>query len=213
MVRMMTGLGAVVLAGMLGSGAALAAQQNPETRNIEEVPAGSYALDALHSKVTWGVDHYGFSTYQGQFTGITGSLKLADDPAESQLDIEIPLDQVITGSDLNEHLQSEDFFNTSAHPTATFRSTSITMEDDNEATIEGELTLNGQTHPLTIEAEFNRAAVYPYDKNYRLGFDGEATLTRSHYGIDYLLPEGDDDMGISDEVELDIEAEFVPNQE
>ncbi|WP_204352718.1 YceI family protein [Salinicola halophilus] len=202
-------LGITTLVGLLSSGAVLAAEQ-PETNDISEVPTGTYQLDGSHSKTTWAVDHYGFSTYQGQFTGITGTLKLADDPAQSELNIEIPLDQVLTGSSLDDHLASDDFFDVEQNPTATFRSTQIELDDDNEATIEGELTFNGQTHPLTIEAEFNQAAVYPFDENYRLGFDGEAEMMRSDWGLDYLLPEGDSAMGISDAVELEIEAEFTP---
>ncbi|MFC0266728.1 YceI family protein [Kushneria aurantia] len=212
MMRSTTTLSAAVFAGMLASSAALASSQTPQTQDIDDVPAGTYSLDSLHSKVTWAVDHYGFSTYQGQFSGITGTLELADDPADSSLNIEIPLDQVITGSALDDHLQGEDFFNTSQHATATFTSTRIEMDGDDEATIHGDLTLNGQTHPLTIDAHFNRAAIYPFDETYRLGFDGEATLTRSEWGITYILPEGDNGMGISDDVELDIEAEFTPQQ-
>lgn len=207
-----TTLSAAVLAGMLSAGTAMADQQKPETNNINDVPAGTYSLDALHSRVSWSVDHYGFSTYEGQFVDLSGDLRLGEDPSNSQLTIEIPLNQVLTGSDLSEHLQGEDFFNTAEHATATFKSTSIVVDDDNEATINGELTLNGYTQPLTIEAEFNRAAIYPYDEKYRLGFDGEATLKRSDYGIKYLLPEGNG-QGISDEVELDIAAEFVPQSQ
>lgn len=209
MVNVKTALSAAVLTGMLASSAALAGEQ-PATDSLEEVPTGTYDLDGLHSKITWAVDHYGFSTYQGQFTEVTGSLELAEALTESQLMIEIPLAQVLTGSDLDDHLQSEDFFNTEENATATFRSTSIEMDGDDEGTITGDLTLNGQTHEITIDATFNQADVYPFDENYRLGFDGEATLTRSDYGIDYLLPEGDSNMGISDEVELHIAAEFIP---
>lgn len=216
MTRMMTTLGAsalgvTALVGLLGSSAALAAEQ-PRTNNLAEVPTGTYQLDGSHSKATWAVDHYGFSTYQGQFTGLTGTLKLADDPADSELNIEIPLEEVVTGGALDDHLASDDFFNVAENPTASFRSTRIELDDDNEATIEGELTFNGQTHPLTLEAEFNQAAVYPFDETYRLGFDGEAEMMRSDWGLDYLLPEGDSAMGISDRVELDIEAEFTPQQ-
>ena len=38
---------------------------------------------------------------------------------------------------------------------------------------------------------------------YKAGFDGEATIRRSDFGITYALP------GVSDEVELHIEGEFV----
>ncbi|WP_106419323.1 YceI family protein [Salinicola tamaricis] len=202
-------LGAAGLVTLLGSTSALAAPP-PATRDITQVLAGTYRLDPLHSKVTWAVDHYGFSTYQGQFTAASGTLALAEDPTRSQLTIQIPLDQVVTGSALDEHLAGDDFFDVAVNPIATFRSTRITLAGDNQATIEGQLTLNGQTHPLTLDATFNRAAVYPYDDTYRLGFDADAEMRRSDWGIDFLLPKGSDGMGISDRVALEIEAEFTP---
>ncbi|OHV10540.1 YceI family protein [Kushneria phosphatilytica] len=192
----------------LAGGQAMAADQ-PETGSITEVPAGHYTLDPLHSKITWGVDHYGFSHYEGQFVDLSGSLQLAEKPSKSQVSVQLPLAEVLTGSALSEHLQGEKFFNSAQYPKASFKSTSIEMTGDDSAKITGELTLNGQTHPLTIDATFNQAAVYPFDKQYRLGFDGTATLKRSDYGIDYLMPEKGQ-KGISDEVRLDIEAEFVP---
>ncbi|ART63843.1 YceI family protein [Kushneria marisflavi] len=204
-----TVLSAAVLAGMLSIAPAMADQQTPETDNINDVPAGNYTIDPLHSKITWGVDHYGFSHYEGQFVDLSGSLRLGEDPADSNLKIEIPLNRVLTGSDLSEHLQGEKFFNSSKHPTATFTSTSIELDGDDEATIIGDLSLNGQTHSVEIDAEFNRGGVYAFDKKYHIGFNGEATIKRSDFAINYLMPEGDQ-QGISDEVKLQIEAEFVP---
>lgn len=206
-----TALSAAVLAGMLSIAPAMADQQQPKTDNINDVPAGNYTIDPLHSKITWGVDHYGFSNYEGQFVDLSGSLRLGEDPADSNLKIEIPLNKVLTGSDLSEHLQGENFFNSAEHATATFTSTSIEIDGDDEATITGNLALNGQTHPVEIDAEFNRGAVYPFDEKYHIGFNGEATIKRSDFAINYLMPE-DNKQGISDEVTLQIEAEFVPEK-
>ncbi|GHC29252.1 polyisoprenoid-binding protein [Kushneria pakistanensis] len=205
-----TTLGAALLAGLL-SAAPVMADKAPETDNINDVPAGNYTIDPLHSKITWGVDHYGFSHYEGQFADLSGELRLGEEPGNSNLKIQIPLNKVLTGSDLGEHLQGEDFFNSAEYGTATFTSTSIEIDGDNEATITGDLALNGQTHPVEIEAEFNRGGIYAFDEKYHIGFSGEATIKRSDYAINYLLPE-DDKQGISDEVTLRIEAEFVPEQ-
>ena len=48
-----TALSAAVLAGMLNIAPAMADQQTPETDNINDVPAGNYTIDPLHSKITW----------------------------------------------------------------------------------------------------------------------------------------------------------------
>lgn len=93
--------------------------------------------------------------------------------------------------------------NTANHPTATFVSRSVTVDpsDPNEATVVGDLTLRGVTKPVTIEVEFNAAGSVM--GAYKAGFDGEATIKRSDFGINYALP------AVSDEVKLHIEGEFV----
>ena len=108
-----------------------------------------------------------------------------------------------TSEKLNAHLKTADFFDTANHPVATFVSRSITVdaEDPTEATVVGDLTLRGVTKPVTIAVEFNGAGTVM--GAYKSGFDGEATIKRSDFGITYALP------GVSDEVELHIEGEFV----
>ena len=82
----------------------------------------------------------------------------------------------------------------------------VDADDANEATVVGDLTLRGVTRPVTIEVEFNQAGP-SMGGTYRAGFDGEATIKRSEFGINYGLP-----MGLGDEVELHIEGEFVLKQ-
>ena len=49
------------------------------TKNPAEVTAGNYDLDSGHGKITWSVNHLGFSNYVGQFTRFDATLTI--DPA------------------------------------------------------------------------------------------------------------------------------------
>lgn len=197
--------GAAVI--VMGSAAAALSQQSPLTPNPAEVRAGAYQLDSSHGNVTWSVSHMGFSTYTGQFVNVEAELVLDPaNPAASTLTASIPLTDVLTGSaGLTQHLQTADFFDTANHPVATFRSTHIAIdsEDPTEADVTGQLTLRGVTRSVTMEVDFNQAGEIM--GGYRVGFDGELTIRRSDFGIDYGIP-----MGLGDEVELHIEGEFVP---
>jgi polyisoprenoid-binding protein YceI len=188
---------------LLAGGAVVA--QSAMTRVPAEVQAGAYKLDSSHGKITWSVDHLGFSKYYGQFVNVSAELTLDPaNPAASTLTATIPLTDVAPNDDgLKRHLQTADFFDTANHPVATFRSTRIVVDpsDPDEATVHGELTLRGVTRPVTMEVDFNQAG--PTRGGYKAGFDGEATIRRSDFGITYALP------GVSDEVELHIEGEFV----
>ena len=180
--------------------------QDAMTRVPAEVRAGTYELDSAHGKITWSVDHLGFSTYVGQFVNVAATLTLDPaNPSTSTLTATIPLTDVASNSDgLDRHLQTDDFFDTANHPVATFRATSIVVDADDptEADVTGELTLRGVTRPVTMEVEFNQAGP-SMGGVYKVGFDGEATIRRSEFGINFALP------ALGDEVELHIEGEFV----
>ncbi|WP_296172368.1 YceI family protein [uncultured Brevundimonas sp.] len=188
---------------LLAGGAVVA--QSAMTRVPAEVQAGAYKLDPSHGKITWSVDHLGFSKYYGQFVNVSAELTLDPaNPSASTLTATIPLTDVAPNDDgLKRHLQTADFFDTANHPVATFRSVHIMIDpsEPNEAVVHGELTLRGVTKPVTMEVEFNQAG--QTRGGYKAGFDGEATIKRSDFGITYALP------GVSDEVELHIEGEFV----
>jgi len=190
---------------LLSGGAVVA--QAALTQTPSEVTAGAYKLDSDHGKITWSVSHLGFSTYTGQFVNVQAQLSLnASNPSASTLTATIPLTDVASGNEaLNHHLQTADFFDTANHPTATFVSRSVTVDpsDPTEATVVGDLTLRGVTKPVTIEVEFNQAGP-SMGNTYKAGFDGEATIKRSDFGITYGTQ-----IGLGDEVELHIEGEFI----
>ena len=189
---------------LLAGGAVVA--QAALTQTPSEVRAGVYALDSSHGKITWSVDHLGFSTYYGQFVNVEATLNLDPaNPSASTLTATIPLADVAPNSDgLKAHLQTPDFFDTANHPTATFVSRSVTVDADDptEATVVGDLTLRGVTRPVTMEVEFNQAGP-SMGGAYKVGFDGEAIIKRSEFGVNFAIP------AVSDEVELHIEGEFV----
>ncbi len=192
---------------LIAGGAVVA--QAALTKNPAEVQAGSYALDSSHGKITWSVDHLGFSTYVGQFVNVEATLTLDPaNPSASTLTATIPLTDVAPNSGgLKAHLQTPDFFDTANHPTATFVSRSVTVDPDDpsEAVVVGDLTLRGVTRPVTMEVEFNQAGP-AMGGGYKVGFDGEATIKRSEFGVNFAIP------AVSDEVELHIEGEFVLQQ-
>lgn len=195
-----------------GHTAAAAKPQLPGVKDVSRVQAGTYTADAGHTLVVWEVDHLGFSDYTGLFGDVTGTLTL--DPAnlaKASVDITIPVDKVTTASaGLTGHLLKAateggkaDFFGANPAP-ARFVSTSVVLDEDgDEAKITGNLTLNGVTRPVTLDAEFKGAGAGPMDQKLNIGFEAETTIHRSQFGIAYGIPM------VSDEVELKIHAAFI----
>jgi polyisoprenoid-binding protein YceI len=183
----------------------------PGAADISRVAAGSYAADPPHTLVLWRVNHFGFSNYYGLFGNIGGTLDLdPKNPAAAKLSVTIPVAEITTANaGLTEHLfkpgkdgAAPDFFGPNP-AAAQFVSTAIKLDEEGkEALITGNLTLNGITRPVTIEAEFVGAGNNPMSKALTIGFEGEARIKRSDFGINAFVPL------VSDEVELKIEAAF-----
>ena len=75
--------------------------------------------------------------------------------------------------------------------------------------ISGELTLHGVTKPVTLMATYNGGyAGHPYDPHARIGFSAKGTLKRSDFGVAYGIPAPGTTMGVFDDVEVIVEAEF-----
>lgn len=166
--------------------------------------AGSYVFDPAHSQIVFSYDHMGFSTSHGFVNGVEGRIEL--DPANlaaATVEASFPLSALHTiDAALDEHLRSADFFNlTDEDPVITFKSTSVQLDDDNEALVTGDLTLNGVTKPVTLEVEFEGAGLDPMTQIPTIGFTAEADLKRSDFNLDAFAP------AVSDEVELEISVE------
>jgi polyisoprenoid-binding protein YceI len=189
---------------LTGVSAAAIAQVDGFIRDPAQVQSGTYVLDPAHGKITWSMDHMGFSTYVGQFTDVSATLKLdVRNPSASKLQAEVKTDSVGSlNSALDGHLKTADFLDTAKHPTAGFQATRIRLVDADSAEISGNLTLRGVTKPIVILADFNQAGINPVDKKYTVGFDGHARIKRSEFGINYGVPV------LGDDVTLHFEAEF-----
>jgi len=192
---------AALSAALIFSPAVGLAQSSP---NPAEVKAGTFAADPGHTKITWSVNHFGFSTYVGQFSQVAGTLKLDPKTLDATaLDATVQTASLGTFNPaLDTHVKSADFLDVAKFPTATFKATGVKATGDRTADIAGDLTLHGVTRPVVIQATFNRGGANPVDKAYRLGFSGKTVIKRSDFGIKTYVP------AIGDEVTLQIEAEF-----
>lgn len=202
---------ALLAAALAVPSAAQQSMQKPGSRNPAALSGGTYKADPSHTLVRWQVDHLGFSPYFGIFGDVTGTLTLdPKNPAAAKVDVTIPVSKVTTASaGLTQHLLKAapadgkpDFFGASPAD-ARFVSTKVTPRGQ-EATIDGQLTLNGVTRPVTLKASFYGAGKMPAQMGGKenVGFEAETTIRRSDFGISMGIPL------VSDEVKLAIAAAF-----
>lgn len=172
--------------------------------NPAKVEAGVYQVEPNHTRILFSVDHMGFSTWYGDFTGASGALTLDPKaPAASKLSVAIPVASVsTTNTTLDGELKSADWFDAEKYPTISFTATKVTPTGGVHADITGELTFHGVTKPVTLKARFHGGGINPMNKTYTAGFDATGVISRSDFGVTKYVSL------IGDEVALTISAAF-----
>lgn len=165
--------------------------------------ADAYALDPSHSQIVFSYDHLGYSTNWGMFSGFEGEIMFdQDDPAASSVSVSFPVRSMFTGWEARfEHFMSGDFFDAAEDEMVTFTSTAIEVTGDNTAMITGDLTLNGVTKAVTLDAVLNQTGDHPMANKPWAGFSATTTLLRSDFNVGNFAP------FVSDEVEVQISIE------
>ncbi|MDW4496831.1 YceI family protein [Sulfitobacter sp. D35] len=171
--------------------------------------AETYLIDPGHSQAVISYNHAGFSTTQALLSGWEGEISFdAEAPENSSVTATIPAERLYTGWQArDEHfLQSGDFFDLEANPTVSFTSTGIEVTGENTAQITGDLTLNGVTKPVVLDAVLNSTTdAYPFPPNEgkkAMGIDASTTVVRSEYNLGLFAPFVGDELS----VEISIEA-------
>lgn len=152
--------------------------------------AADYQIDkqGQHASVNFKISHLGYSWIYGRFNDFEGTFSWdADKPEVSAINVTVNTESVDTNhAERDKHIRSEDFLNVAENATATFTSTGVEVTGDNSAKVSGDLTLNGVTKPVVLDANFIGEGDDPWG-GYRAGFDATTTLKLADFGIDYNL--------------------------
>ena len=94
------------------------------------------------------------STVHGRFTDFEGTIEAAPDYHDSKVRGSITTASIDTNEPRRDaHLRSEDFFDADRHPKITFESTGIEHRERGSYRVTGDLTMHGETHPVTLEVD------------------------------------------------------------
>jgi polyisoprenoid-binding protein YceI len=200
---------------LLGTPSGARAQQGPQgparaegarppvSQDPAAAPAGTYKLDSNHASAIVRIKHEGTSYSTFRFNTVAGVLSW--DPAHieaSKLSVTVDPKSLVTPvAGFADNLTGPHYLNTAQFAQATFVSTGIRRTGPTTGVITGDLTLVGQTKPITINAELIGVRT-----NMRgaptFGFAGVTKFKRSDFGLTTLIP------SVGDEVELSIDVEF-----
>lgn len=187
------------------------------SHTLEQPSMGTYKLDPAHASLIFRVNHLGLSHYTAKFKKFDATLEFdPKKPANMKVNAEINVNSLETDfpnptPNFNAQIAGKGWLDEAKFPKITFNSTKVKVTGKNTAKVIGELSMHGIKHPMTLDVTYNGGyAHHPYDPSgSRIGFSARTSLKRSDFGITQGIPAKGSNMGVSDLIEVIIEAEFT----
>ena len=172
-----------------------------------------WQFDPYHMQVEFAVKHLGMMTVRGHFAEISASGNIyPDNPEASSVDITMQTASIKTNNETRDKdLRASNFLEVDKYPTITFKSTKIETAGQDRYSMTGDLTIKGNTHPVTFSVlkygEFNDP-----NMGHRIGYSAEGQINRNDFGltVNMIL---DGKMIIGEKVQIMIEGEFVEQKQ
>jgi polyisoprenoid-binding protein YceI len=177
-----------------------------ETVTKQEIPAGSWVVDPVHSSVGFAVTHNGVTTFRSGFDKYDARLSGGE---QSKLEGTVEVESIaIEDEMLKGHLLSPEFFDTQRFPQLRFTSTELSVAEDGSAQVAGDLEIHGEHRRVEASGRFAHLGEDAYGKA-RVGLSIEATVDRRDFGLDWQaqLPSGGEVLEYA--VTISVELELV----
>jgi len=170
-----------------------------------------WTVDKVHSKVTFIAQHHGISEVDGYFKKYEASLTATKaDLSDAVFEMTVETASLTTDFEMRDnHLRSEDIFNSEKIPTMTFKSTSLNKAKDNQYVLKGLLTLRGVTKEIVLDMTMNGPVENPNKnaKNMQVGIKALGKIKRSEFNLGNNLSTA----FVGDEIQIRVTGEFNKN--
>lgn len=174
----------------------------------QQLPTGTWNIDAAHSEISFSVRHMMVSRVKGRFETFDATLTVAEDRAQSSLTATIDARSINTNQQQrDEHIRSADFFDAPNHPEFRIETTGLRPKGESFLLV-GNLTIKGNTRPVELGVEFNGVTKDPWG-NDRAGFHATTEISRTEFGVDIEMPMDGGGVVVGDRITIEIDAEFT----
>ena len=175
-----------------------------------QLTSGTYTVDPSHSRVGFVARHAMVTKVRGSFNEFEATAQIdADDLTRSTASVTINVDSIDTRNEQRDgHLRSNDFLDIANHPQITFATTSVELVSDEVVRVTGDLTIKGQSRPVTVDFTYEGAATDPFG-NERVGFEGSVVINRKDWGITWNAALEAGGVLVSDKITLEFEISAI----
>jgi polyisoprenoid-binding protein YceI len=175
---------------------------------------GNWQLDPYHTQVEFSAKHLGMMTVRGYFDEISAKADIdPDHPETSSVEVTISTASIRTNNGVRDNdLRSSNFLEVDKYPEITFRSTGVEPTGPDHYKLTGDLTIKGNTRPVTLDVtrygEFND----PQMMGHRIAYSGTTKINRKDFGLNFAMIL-DGRMVVSEDIQINIEGELVEQPE
>jgi polyisoprenoid-binding protein YceI len=170
------------------------------------IPTGTWQSDPIHSRVGFSVKHMVVATYRDGFSDF--DIRLSDSEGTPKIAGRARVESIESRDETQKgHLLSPDFFDAEQYPEIEFESTDI-QRDGDRLTVDGELTIKGNTRHVTAIGEISGPVVDIAEQE-KVGIDLEAKVDRTDFGLNWNAPLPKGGFAVENEVTLTVHLELV----
>jgi polyisoprenoid-binding protein YceI len=178
------------------------------TATTQPIATGTWSIDPVHSHVGFAVKHMVVSTFRGRFEDYDGALTVDEDGAP-RLEGSVAVDSIVVKDEnLAAHLKSADFFDSERHPQIRFRSSAVSVHENGELEIEGELTIKDHAHAITARGSVTGPHV-DIAGNEEIGIELETIIDRREFGLEWNAPLPKGGFALENDVKLQVSLELA----
>ena len=175
---------------------------------------GNWQLDPYHTQIEFSAKHLGMMTVRGYFDEFSATADIdPGHPETSSVEVTISTASIRTNNGVRDNdLRSSNFLEVDKYPVITFKSTSVEPAGPDRYTLTGDVTIKGNTSPLSLQVtrygEFND----PGMMGHRIAYGAQTKINRKNFGLSFnaIL---DGRLVVSEEIQITIEGELVEQKE
>jgi polyisoprenoid-binding protein YceI len=175
---------------------------------------GNWQLDPYHTQVEFSAKHLGMMTVRGYFDEVSTTADIdPDHPEKASVEATISTASIRTNNGTRDNdLRSSNFLEVDKYPVITFKSTSVEPAGPDRYRLTGDLTIKGNTRPVSLEVtkygEFND----PGMMGHRIAYGATTKINRKDFGLSLNMVL-DGRLVVGEEIQISIEGELVEQQE